>query len=437
MFRRDPTDKNRQQRMTGSYLLSLSIHAIAIALLFSVTTSSSEQASSDAIAGGEVVTVSRQALPHPRAPAVRRAAPPIPHAPRVAPPQNKPQAAAQRLTRSLHELAKLVPKAPPNGYPIPIAPQPPVPQATQAPLASPNPALPALPISVPKAVAVAVAIKVPSTTAPSPLPSAAPSAKPSAAPPRPSSPPVKEQPTTAPVLAKATAKVATPAAVVRATSAPQPKAGVPSPGPTTGPAPSHQAGTLPNPGPKAVGKPGPKSESPVNKPARPAKPISVPATPTPSPRPPPIHRATEKSTRAGADLNARLKALIPNNPVHVTQKVYAPGYAAVPTNAYPTPPPEIVARTRFIMDLHKRNESAVMMWVTGVSKRGPLTICSGWLYRVPLKAPGYLPSRSDATFNPNAPRYPGPQGEAGFKAIVEPDASYICSPRDLKAFTPP
>ncbi|MEO6912445.1 MAG: hypothetical protein ABI182_00315, partial [Candidatus Baltobacteraceae bacterium] len=142
-------------------------------------------------------------------------------------------------------------------------------------------------------------------------------------------------------------------------------------------------------------------------------------------------------TRASANLNARLRALIPNNPVHVTQKVYAPGYAAVPTNAYPTPPPEVVARTKFIMDLHKRNEAAVMMWVTAVSKDGPLTICSGWLYRVPVKAPGYLPSRTDSSFNPNAPRYPGPQGEAGFKAIVEADASFVCSERDLTPFTPP
>lgn len=435
MFRRDPKDKGREKRLAGSYILSLLIHAIAVVLFFSVTTSSSEQASSDALMGGEIVSVSRQAILS-RAPFSQHVERSIPHAARIAPPQNRPRAAAQRQTRMLHELAKTVPSAPPNGYPVPVAPESPIPQATQVPLATPNPELPAVPISVPKAVPVAVAIKQSPTEAPSPVPSAAPSAQPSSAPAAPSTPPATVRPTAAPQIASATAKpVSLPPREnpAPATSPPQPKAGIPSPGPTTGPLLSHQAGNTQNPGPKAIGKPRPKSESRVNKPAAPAKLISIPATPSPEPSRTPA----AKNARANADLNARLKALIPNNPVHVTQKIYAPGFAAVPTNAYPTPPPEVLALTKFIMDSHRRGESVVKMWVTGISKRGPLTICTGWLYRVPLKAPGYIQSVMSPSYNPNAANYPGPQGEAGFKAVVEPNASFVCAAGDLTPFVAP
>jgi hypothetical protein len=50
----------------------------------------------------------------------------------------------------------------------------------------------------------------------------------------------------------------------------------------------------------------------------------------------------------------------------------------------PTPPPEVLAKTKYIYEVHNvGGEARVKMWVTQARKSGPTTMCTGWLVRYP------------------------------------------------------
>jgi hypothetical protein len=83
------------------------------------------------------------------------------------------------------------------------------------------------------------------------------------------------------------------------------------------------------------------------------------------------------------DINARLRALLPNNPVHPSSKQYAPGIS-LRGSLEPTPPPSVLAATKYFYRSRGGSEARVDMWVTSIRKAGPTTICTGWLVRYPL-----------------------------------------------------
>lgn len=98
-------------------------------------------------------------------------------------------------------------------------------------------------------------------------------------------------------------------------------------------------------------------------------PTSTPG-PTPSPKP------------GLGNLNAKLRALLPNNPVNPTTKQYRPNLSL---HVEPTPPADVLARTKFIYRSDRGNER-VVMWVTDAHRTGVTTICTGWLVRYPVNA---------------------------------------------------
>jgi hypothetical protein len=78
-----------------------------------------------------------------------------------------------------------------------------------------------------------------------------------------------------------------------------------------------------------------------------------------------------------------LKSLLPNGPVHPSSKSYTPNLS-LRGRLEPTPPPDVLAKTKFIYDVRGTgNEARVKMWVIASRKAGPTTICTGWLVRYP------------------------------------------------------
>jgi hypothetical protein len=323
------------------------------------------------------------------APAAAQAARPIVHVPRIAPVRHavlvQPQ--AQRLPQNRHELAREAPTAPPNERPIPQQSAQPHPQPTENVFElHPRAEQPAAPENVPTVAPVTVAVKAPPSAAPSPAPSVAATVRPSPNPPAPTAAPVQRAsvapvvPTAAPTapVARARASVApsaSPAPIAHPSQAPATHPGVPSPSPTSVAAVANTRGTAPSPGPKGVGSPGPqKGPGTQTKPA-PARPIELRPTPSPAPRP-------TKSAAPSPNINARLRAMLPNNPVHPSNKEYTP-QISLHGSLEPTPPPDVLARTKYLYRSQGGSEERVEMWVTSIRKAGPTTICTGWLVRFP------------------------------------------------------
>ena len=300
-FERDPSGPPISgATSTGSFLLSLLLHALLAALLFSVLASSSQQGATENVSGGEVVTIQRTSpVAVANQPASLRAAVPVPHVRTIAPLHHAPltQPQAQRLPVNRHELAKIAPSAPPNPRPIPQ--QTPATQSAadaeylrNAPGA---PQLPAAPVSMPTVAPVAVAVKPPPTAAPSPAPTSAPTARPSPKPPapvvRPSARPATPAPAvpqaspTAAAVARATATPrATAAPAARPSVAPAARTGVPNPSPTSTTAVARTAGTAPSPGPSGGASPGPRPGAALKNARTPARPIEIRPTPAPETR---------------------------------------------------------------------------------------------------------------------------------------------------------
>jgi hypothetical protein len=388
---RDPRDRHYRERLAGSTLASLVLHALLALVLVSLIMSSSQEGANENVEGGTLVTVERRTpAVVAQAPSASQAVPPITHVPRIAPIRHAPlaQPQTQRLPQNRHELAREAPTAPPNPREIPQQSPQPNPQPTQNVYeVRPSTELPAAPISVPTAAPVAVAIKAPATIAPSPAPTAVATAARSPKPPVPTAAPTRRAspapavptaaPTNAPVAVRTSAAPsASPAPVPRASSSPAPRSGVPSPSPTTAAAVPKTRGTAPSPGPKGVGSPGPRAgNGPKTQPA-PARPIELRPTPSPAPR-------SAKPRPPPPDINARLRALLPHNPVHPASKQYAPPIS-LRGSLEPTPPPSVLAQTKYMYESRGGTEARVLMWVTAIRKAGPTTICTGWLVRYPL-----------------------------------------------------
>jgi hypothetical protein len=376
-FRRDPRDRRYPERLAGSFLVSLLLHALLAGLLFTVLVSSSEQGANENVQGGEVITLSRTSpVAVAQQPEATHAVVPVPRVREIAPlrhaPLSSPQ--TQRLPANRHELAKSVLKAPPNPRPILQTTPQPNPQPTQN-VFETHPAneLPAAPISLPTVAPVAVALKPPPTVAPSPAPSSAPVARASPKPPAPSARPSAKPATPAPAAPKPS-----PSSATIARASPAPVSGVVHPSPTSTAAVAHTAGTAPKPAPSGGASPGPRQGAGPRSESAAARPIAVRPTPSPAAAVTPAPRSQHAT-----NLNARLRAMLPNNPVHPTTKQYAPSYS-LRGRLEPTPPPDVLARTKYIYEVRGTgNEALVRMWVVATHKAGPTTICTGWLVRYP------------------------------------------------------
>ncbi|MGR4064002.1 MAG: hypothetical protein ACLQPV_00970 [Vulcanimicrobiaceae bacterium] len=172
----------------------------------------------------------------------------------------------------------------------------------------------------------------------------------------------------------------------------------------------------------------------------PSKPVAL--RPTPSPAP---HASAHGQTPP--DINAKLRAMLPNGPVNPQMKQYAQ-HPTLEGHLVPTPPPDVLAHTQYIFDERGTGGNAeVKMWVTSVRHEGPLTVCTGWMLVFPETVRGgYAVQPREAPVPPAnggsitvGGTTGGPLGpsEAGLDPIVQGIATTTCSARRLTPFTPP
>jgi hypothetical protein len=464
-FKRDARDRRYPERLAGSFVASLLVHALLAALLFTVLASSSQEGANESVQGGEVVTITRTSpVVVANQPAPQRAVAPVPHVPVVAPLQHAPlaQPQTQRLPTNRHELAVPAPTAPPNPRPLPQQSPQPNPQPTQNVFETTPRTQIAAPVNVPTVAPLAVALKPPPTVAPSPVPTAAATARPSPKPPapvvRPSAPAStpapalpRPSPTAAAVVARPSAAPATsPAPAARSSLPPAQRSGVPNPSPTsTAAAVARTPGRAPSPGPSGGASPGPRPGSAAKSVNAPARPVAIRPTAAPAQR-----SSAPAAAKSAPNINAKLRSLLPNNPVNPTTKSYTPNLS-LRGRLEPTPPPEVLAKTKYLYEVRGTGgERRVKMWVTDARKAGPTTICTGWLVRYPE------PERGGYAAGPGADNVPstvhaGPANgtqiaiggggrsteplapfDAGIAPIVDGMVSQPCDGRLLVPFTP-
>jgi hypothetical protein len=99
----------------------------------------------------------------------------------------------------------------------------------------------------------------------------------------------------------------------------------------------------------------------------------------------------------------------------------------------PTPPPEVVALTRFTFtEKGKGSDALDKMWVTSVRRVGPALMCDGWLVRYPYDA-------QPSSGGPNGTQISigGSSGRpATLPPVIEAHASMACNERGLVPFGP-
>ncbi len=463
MRRRDPIDERRDERLAGSSLASLLLHLLAVAFLVSLAASSSQESANETTLGGEMVTIS-QALPvthqvatpqpvRPR-PQPPRPIPPHPHVQHPAPPKHVASRPVQTPHPMLHELTHVVPHASPNPTPVPVVtPQPlPVPTLTVAvvqPTVAPTPKPTAQPTLKP--VPTEAPTVKPAPTA-KPVPTAAPTPKPRPVAVITPAPTAKPIPTARPAPTAAPTRVPTaaPAPVAARTVAPQPTAAatpraVPSPAAKPHVAPANTPG-VPSPRPviaehPAAGRASPGPQSPNAGHAKvPERLIELPPTPRPTPRPRPSPAPTRNPY---AGLNARLNALLPNGPV-VPHEGHYIGSLSLAGRLDPTPPPDVVARTKYIFEgVAGGGDGTIKMWVTSITRRGPVLVCNGWLLHYPATIGEGILTPSNVHVGPvNGIQVGGqhqvPSGfSAGMDPIVIGMGTTECTRRALVPFAPP
>ncbi len=76
-----------------------------------------------------------------------------------------------------------------------------------------------------------------------------------------------------------------------------------------------------------------------------------------------------------------------------------------------------------------QSERFVLAYVTALEG----STCTGWLIRYPRAPDRY--GGAAGPFRPGSINYPGPQGENGFRPIVEPDVSFPCDPKRLTRYS--
>jgi hypothetical protein len=224
---------------------------------------------------------------------------------------------------------------------------------------------------------------------------------------------------------------------------------VPNPSPTsTAAAVAKTTGTAPSPGPSGGASPGPRPGNAPKSAQAPARPIAIRPTPRPEPRVTPASKST-----VAPNINAKLRSLLPNNPVNPTSKSYTPSYS-LRGRLEPTPPPDVLAKTKFIYQVRGTgNEAMVKMWVVAARKAGPTTICTGWLVRYPqAERGGYADNPGPDNVQSNAHAGPAngtqfsiggghagaPLGpfDAGIAPIVDGMVSQPCDGRLLAPYVP-
>ena len=99
----------------------------------------------------------------------------------------------------------------------------------------------------------------------------------------------------------------------------------------------------------------------------------------------------------------------------------------------PTPPPDIVATTKYTFtERGSGNDAKLVMWVTGTHREGPALICEGWLVRYP-----YNPDSPGAPKNGVAISIGGGTGRPGMlPPIVEAHATTSCNEHSLVPYAP-
>lgn len=109
----------------------------------------------------------------------------------------------------------------------------------------------------------------------------------------------------------------------------------------------------------------------------------------------------------------------------------------------PTPPPEIVALTKFTFQERGAGSDALdKMWVTGTHREGPALICDGWMLRYPQSSqPATQVGTATHPVAGNIGVNIGIGGGANAGGlgvpIVEATAHVTCTERALVPFTPP
>ena len=346
-FRRDPRDRRYPERLTGSFLASLLIHALFAALLFTVLVSSSEQGANENLQGGEVVTVSRTSpVVVANQPAATHAAVPVPHVRVIAPLQHAPLAVpqTQRQPTNRHELAKTAPSAPPNPQPIPQTTPQPNPEPTQN-------------------IFRDKAVQRSSGSSDQRADGRAGSGRREAA---------SDHGSVAFTLDRAGR--ASVAASARADRPPERQAGDSGPGAAEGVAKpggrrprQHrsrsagcraQAQRAPRPLRTRLGRhrsrrraappPRPDHAKAPGRRVRTPRTVRSPCGPTASPGPRPT--AAPKKQQNAPNINAKLRSLLPNNPVHPSVGTYTPSYS-LRGRLEPTPPPDVLAKTQYMYEV--------------------------------------------------------------------------------------
>ena len=379
----DEDRRERRRRDALSAFGSLLLHALMAATLFTISIAPSAQQPEANASTSTVLIVERQVA------AVQANPRPQPPRPKILPRPPQPP----RPPQQPRLLSVTRPKA---------SPQPP-PQPIRTPRPSPAP-----PQAAPTARPSAAPLVARVAPHPSPKPTLAP--RPSPQPTQTPRPIPSPQPTHVPSPAPSTAPSPAPTHVP--SPAPHP---VPSPMP-------HPVRSVATPGPKRSAAPGPKAPV-AHAVAAPPRPVAVAPTPKPRPkgRPNPYQQ--------------HLNALIPHvrsTPSGMTRvrTVYHLG-----NNLGPTPPSSVIAATKFLYR-HNGSDGQIEMWVTGISHRGPFTICHGWLVRVPPPRYATPPGPIGGLFASGTRPFLNPM-RGGERPIVQANVSYTCDPKLLEPFTPP
>lgn len=440
MRRRDPIDERHDERLAGSTLGSILMHFLAAAFLISVAASAAQESAPEDYIGGDVTSIAQvqpiarvRVKVTPTQPVPRHVVTPVKQAP--------PPHPVHQPIRTLHELTQVVRSAPPNPTPIPQTTPVPLPVPTQTaialmqPTSAPTPTATPVPTANPTDTPKPVATPRPQPT-PKPVPTVAPTARPAptVAPTVRTVPTIapttRPAPTFAPVIAKkiALAPQPAPSAVPKPSVAPAVREGVPSPHPVQASTPT-----------SGRASPGPQTSSLGQAHSKPA-PIAYVAPPTPRPVPVPIQRP-RAAYNPYSGLNERLNALIPQSSVKPHAYQYS-GHVSLAGRLEPTPPPSVLARTRYLFQ-GPASSDMIKMWVVSVEHRGPILICNGWIVRYPQTVHQGILTASNVPVGPANGIQIGAQRQvpSGFAAGLEPivvgmgDAE--CSMRSLVPFIPP
>ncbi len=133
--------------------------------------------------------------------------------------------------------------------------------------------------------------------------------------------------------------------------------------------------------------------------------------------------------------------MLPSGPVTVHEGHYV-GSIDLTGRLEPTPPPDALARTRYIYE-GMSGRDRIKMWVASVQHKGPVLICTGWMVRFPQTVTqGILAGTGAPNQGANGivigSQHPVQSGlAAGMDPIVLGNGTTECSERALTPFTPP